>query len=280
MNFNININGVPETMLWTLHNRASEALLPDAIIQDELCIEIYKSIPYDYEKNFGKPDYSHGFRSWFFDQQLKEWLQKHPGGIVLEMGAGLETQFFRIQDPSVRWYVIDVPESIAIRKKYIPEHKQLTNIAKSALDFTWLDDVPESEDGHAFISFQGLLMYFNETDVKELLQRTQKKYPNATMVFDTIPRWLSKKATQKSWKKTPSYTTPPMPWGINRDEIQATMQKWLPTHDQFFDINYSFRRWIHKGIYLLISIFPPLKRISPGIIRISRSSIPSKRQTS
>ena len=38
------LSGVPETMLWTLHNRASEAARPDGCIRDEKCLEIYRSI--------------------------------------------------------------------------------------------------------------------------------------------------------------------------------------------------------------------------------------------
>ncbi len=47
-----NLTGVPETMLWTLHNRAYEAMHPQAIIDDPKCIEIYQSLDYDYEKSF------------------------------------------------------------------------------------------------------------------------------------------------------------------------------------------------------------------------------------
>lgn len=54
---------VPETMLWTLHNRATEAMRKDGIINDEKCIEIYQSIDYDYERSFGKGEPSHALRS-------------------------------------------------------------------------------------------------------------------------------------------------------------------------------------------------------------------------
>lgn len=61
---------VPETMLWTLHNRAREAARHDRIIDDPKCLEIYQALDYDYEKSFGKADMSHGVRSWLFDNKL------------------------------------------------------------------------------------------------------------------------------------------------------------------------------------------------------------------
>jgi O-methyltransferase involved in polyketide biosynthesis len=43
-----NLTGVPETMPWTLHNRASEALRPDAWLRDEHAIRIYRALNYDH----------------------------------------------------------------------------------------------------------------------------------------------------------------------------------------------------------------------------------------
>lgn len=109
----VDLGGIPETMLWTLHNRASEAARPDAILRDEAAVRIYRSIPYDYERSFGKPDGSHAARSRIFDDALRPWLAEHPGATVVELGAGLETQFRRVDDGSVRWLCVDVPEALA-----------------------------------------------------------------------------------------------------------------------------------------------------------------------
>lgn len=38
------LTGIPETTLWTLHNRAYEAAREDAIIQDDRAVEIYRFI--------------------------------------------------------------------------------------------------------------------------------------------------------------------------------------------------------------------------------------------
>ena len=43
----VGLSDVPETMLWTLHNRVSEAIKPDGFLKDPNACEIYKSIEYD-----------------------------------------------------------------------------------------------------------------------------------------------------------------------------------------------------------------------------------------
>ncbi|MEM1119258.1 MAG: class I SAM-dependent methyltransferase, partial [Bacteroidota bacterium] len=62
-----NLVEVPETMLWTLHNRANEAMRPNSIIKDDKCVEIYQSINYDYYRSFGPAEPSHASRSITFD---------------------------------------------------------------------------------------------------------------------------------------------------------------------------------------------------------------------
>ena len=90
------LDGVPETTLWTLHNRASEAMRRDGVIDDPKCLEIYQNIDYDYEGNFGKGAPTHAIRSVYFDEHIKTFLKEYPGASVVNLGEGLEPQRFRI----------------------------------------------------------------------------------------------------------------------------------------------------------------------------------------
>jgi O-methyltransferase involved in polyketide biosynthesis len=114
------LSGVPETMLWTLHNRASEAMRPDGILRDEEAVRVYRSIDYDYVRSFGRADGSHAARSRIFDDVVRAWMARHRGGTVVELACGLETQFTRIDDGEVRWLAVDVPEAIAVRERFLP----------------------------------------------------------------------------------------------------------------------------------------------------------------
>jgi len=69
-------------------------------------------------------------RSRIFDDALRPWPTAHPGGTVVELAAGLETQF----QPSER----------------------CKHIARSALDFGWFDEIGPARG--VFVSAHGLLM--------------------------------------------------------------------------------------------------------------------------
>lgn len=219
----VGLDGVPETMLWTLHNRASEAMRPDAWLKDKYAVHIYRTIPYNYERSFGKPDGSHAIRSVMFDEAVQAWLAAHPDGTVVELACGLETQFQRIDNGHVNWICVDLPDAIAVRKRFLPASERCRYISKSALDLSWMDDVGAA--GPLFVSMQGLLMYFEAQEVKILLVAILARFPGSTLMFDVIPRWFSRK-TLKGFRKTPHYQTPPMPWGINRDEIEPQLHAW------------------------------------------------------
>lgn len=264
-NSHIALNGVPETMLWTLHNRASEALRPDAWLRDDHAVRIYRSIPYDYERSFGKPDGSHAIRSLAFDAAVKRWLGEHPGGTVVELACGLETQFLRVDDGRVRWCCVDLPEAMAVRERFLPPSERCRHIARSALDLTWIDDLGES--GPVFVSMQGLLMYFEEEEVRSLLSAILSRLPGSTLMFDVIPRWFSTK-TLKGYQKTPHYRTPRMPWGVNRDEIERQLKTWGLPLGSYAEEPYRKFRVFPWGLAPWMARLPWLGRRMPAIVRI------------
>lgn len=259
------LNGVPETMLWTLHNRASEASRSDAWLKDEHAVRIYHSIDYDYERSFGKPDSSHAIRSLVFDEAVSAWLSRHPEGPVVELACGLETQFQRIDNGRVRWVCVDLPEAIAVRERFLPASTRCRHLPKSALDFSWMDDVDAS--GPIFVSMQGLLMYFEEKDVRSLLTEILARFPGSTLMFDVIPRWFSNK-TLKGFRKTPHYRVPCMPWGINRDEIERQVREWGLPLSSYCEEPYRKFRTFPWGMAPWLAKLPWLGRYLPAIVRV------------
>lgn len=263
------LDGIPETMLWTLHNRAVEAQRSDGIINDDKCVEIYTSIDYDYVKSFGEPEASHAVRSLDFDREVGMFLQQHPGATIVNLGEGLETQRFRIQADYGLWLSVDLPDAIAIRERYITADARHLHIALSALDRAWFDSVPE--DKPVLIMAQGLFMYFQPSDVELFVKDISEKFKQSVLVFDTIPTWLSNKTLSATgWKKTAHYTTPRMPWGINRSLIVPTFQKWLDGVGEVEDLGYSnFPRGVVRWFFGFFNTLPYLKTITPSIVKIS-----------
>lgn len=238
------LRDVPETMLWPLHNRASEAARPDGCLRDDKCLEIYRALDYDYERSFGPAEPSHGVRSQLFDERIRAFLAQHPNGVIVNLGEGLETQRFRISEaeaPHALWLSVDVPEAMAIRERFIQPDAQHLHIAKSALDTSWFDAVPPGRP--VFIAAQGLLMYFREEEVAALFKAMAARFGGAIVMFDYLNRILSRRTlSARGWMKTPHYRTPPMPWGVDRNELAPLISRWLGQPVQVHNVTFVFPR--------------------------------------
>lgn len=210
------LTGVPATMMWTLRNRAIEAARPDTTFDDPLAVGLYETLDYPYE-NFGKPGQSHALRAQAFDDEIRAFLAAHPDGTVVALGEGLQTSYWRIGDPDVRWVSIDLPEVVALRRQLLPDEPNVTTLAVSALDRSWMDHVDTGRG--VFVSAEGLLMYLPPDESLSLIGDCARRFPGGRMMFDSVPKWFSRK-TQKGLRIHGDYTVPPMPFHLSAGEAE------------------------------------------------------------
>jgi O-methyltransferase involved in polyketide biosynthesis len=243
--------GVPETMLWSLHNRASEALRDDPVLVDPHSVTIHAAMQYDFARHFGEPGGSLAVRAAAIDRALRLWLETHPDGLVVSLGEGLETQAQRVDNGRMRWLSVDLPEAMGLRERFIPPTNRFRHVAVSVLDEAWMDEVDDTSG--LFVVAQGLLMYLDPQNVRHLLGGIAERFPGAELIFDVVPPWFSR-LTIMGFQQTPHYRLPAMPWGIGRDSIAATLRRW---HWRFADcvfLEYSaprglpglMSRWMHE----------------------------------
>lgn len=259
------LDGVSATTLWTLHNRGTEAKRADGVIRDPWAVTLFDTISYDYRK-FGKPNQSHGLRAVAFDGAARTYLQTHPKAAVVALAEGLQTSFQRLDRYGVAdeliWYSVDLPPVMALRAQLLPSDDRIVDLAMSALDFGWLDRV-EATDG-AFITAEGLLMYLQPEDARQLIAECAKRFPGGQMIFDSIPHWFSQR-TLKGLKLSKRYTVPPMPFALTADEGLALAGQ-IPGVRAATDVALPPGR----GLWKLFGT-PTVDRV--GVIRRNRPSI-------
>ena len=257
------LEGVSATTLWTLHNRASEAKRSDGVIRDPWAVTLFDTISYDYLK-FGKPNQSHGLRAVAFDAAARDYLTTHPKAAVVALAEGLQTSFWRLDRAGVlgesRWYSVDLPPVMDLRRRLLPRDDRIVELAQSALDTSWMDRV-DSTHG-AFITAEGLLMYLDPDDAIGLIRECAARFPGGRMMFDSIPRWFSRQ-TLKGFKLSDRYVTPPMPFGQSADEALGLAGR-IPGVAAARDVAYPSGRGVFKA-------WPALDHVGP--IRRARPSI-------
>jgi O-methyltransferase involved in polyketide biosynthesis len=218
------LSGVPETLLWTLYQRAAEARRPDTSLRDARAVQLVEAIDYPFEDRFGGGEFGQwqALRARCFDLEVLAFLEEHPAGTVVALGEGLETQFWRVDNGRVRWLTVDLPETIELRRRLLPpESPRQRMIGGSALERIWLDEVDPAQG--LLITAQGLLMYLDPSDVHQLVGTIAARFPGAAMVLDGVPPWFSAR-TVKGQMTQHGYTAPPMPWALDaaeKDRLRA-----------------------------------------------------------
>lgn len=267
----IDLSGVPETMLWTLGNRAMETPRSDRVLADPMAADLVERLDYDFRGHFGPPTVFHSVRARVCDDLIRSYLSRNlEEPVVISLGEGLDSQLWRINDERLRWVSVDVPEAIRVREQLLPSHPRASNVACSALDPAWMEAVPA--DVQPFITAAGLLMYFTEQEVRSLLTRISQRFRGAEIYFDTIPPFFSRK-TLKGWKVTRLYTAPPMPWGISYEDIPAFLRS-IPNLEPVLVQTYADPYPKRTRLFKLLSYIRPIRRALAGGLVHARVSLP------
>jgi O-methyltransferase involved in polyketide biosynthesis len=258
--------GVSETMLWSLHNRASEARRPDGVLVDPESVHIQSAIDYDFARRFGDPHGLLAARAVEIDRALRSWLDHYPEGIVVSLGEGLETQGRRVDNGRMRWLSVDLPDAIRLRERFLAPTDRFRHIAASALDPVWMDAVDPSSG--VFIVAQGLLMYLAPERVRQLFSSIADRFPGSELVFDVIPRWFSR-LTLLGLNQTASYRLPSMPWGINRDEVEPTLRRWHPGVAAVAFLSYRSPRGLPRLFAEMTNQIPLARHGVPSLVHVT-----------
>lgn len=213
------LTGVSETALMTLNGRAHQARRADAIIDDPMAIQLADAVHCDFDK-FGRRGQEMALRSLAFDRCAIQYLTKHPAATVVALAEGLQTSFWRLNsalpNAQFRWISIDFAPIIELRQRLLPPSPRITNLAQSALDYSWMDAVDASDGVH--ITAEGLLMYLQPEDAMGLIAECAKRFPGGRMVFDVAPVLL-KKIAPKGLRASRRYRVPPMPFSLSVSQL-------------------------------------------------------------
>ncbi len=177
---------VAETLLTALYQRANEARRPDALLKDELALQLVEQIDYDFSRfTLNKSDQVNTIlRVRQFDRYALDFLQRHPNSVVINIGCGLDTRFERVDNGQVQWYNLDLPEVIDFRQKLLPETTRCLALGCSIFDPGWVERVSRYPDKTYLFIAEGVFPYFTEQQVKELFLLFRDRFPGCELVSD------------------------------------------------------------------------------------------------
>ncbi len=178
----VDLSGVPETLLGNLGRRAAAARI--GALKDPVAIEVVDRLDYDFA-DFARGARLHALRVATFDGAVRRFLGSHPTGMVVALGEGLETQFWRLDNGQMRWLTVDLRKTMELRHRLLPDGPRQSSHWGSALDLSWLDGLDPADP--ILVTAQGLLPYFQRDQVHGLIAGIAERLPGSLLVFDVVP---------------------------------------------------------------------------------------------
>jgi O-methyltransferase involved in polyketide biosynthesis len=183
----VRLGDIQATLLLPLWARAQESQTKNPLIQDGMSVEMVDRIDYDFSRiKKRSTQLNHAIfvsRAKTFDHATREFIQEHPRGTIVNIGAGLDTTFSRIDNGKIVWYEIDLPDVIALKKKLIPDGNRLKYLASSFLDLNWFTKIRASEEPILFLA-GGVFIYYDEKTIQGFLLHLAEQFPGGEILFD------------------------------------------------------------------------------------------------
>lgn len=193
---NQNLSGVAETLLLPLYIRAMESQRPDALIKDEKAVALINKLNPDsswIKKMRIDEDDKVGLvlRNREFDRYARDFLARYSEAVVVHIGCGLDSRFERVDNGTVEWYDLDLPEVIEQRRKLIGEEGTHDHfLSCSVFDSAWLNTVSVHRQRPFLFLAEGVLVYFEEAQVKSLFLTLRDQFPGAELVCDAFSPYM------------------------------------------------------------------------------------------
>lgn len=258
----ITLSGVPETMLQTIYARAKETKTRGAI-HDEKAVELVQKLSYDFSLADKDAAMHSGViaRTIVLDRLVNDYLRVHPGAVVVNIACGLDTRCYRMSGYS-HWYNLDLPETIAVREKLLPEQGTISQTTRSATD-NWGDEIHE-QDGPVLVIIEGLTMYFTQEQVQQMFSVISGRFQHATVLVEIMNPTVVKHFKEKSIESSNAKFT----WGIRNGKALAAL---LPGFRFVAEHSLTQGMAAFIPIYRLLDKLPAVRNISNRIIVLEQT---------
>ncbi|MGJ3240147.1 MAG: class I SAM-dependent methyltransferase [Anaerolineae bacterium] len=240
---NLRLDGVVRTLILTLRARADEQSHDSPLLDDHWSADWYRFMP---ESEVLDEWYNPAFqlatiiRSRLIDNAVSAFLDQHDDALVIELGAGFSTRYFRVGQGKSRWIELDLDTAIVARRKIDVEVKDHWFLAGDITETDWFEQIPETDPENILFIAEGTLMFAEEDQVKALFKALGKRFGGASIIFDVVNPAYVEHANNNF-----DTINAPMHWGVTRDELDDYD---LSINDTHYLLLEHGERWDALGI--------------------------------
>jgi len=188
----VELSSLEKTSVVPLWHRAQVSKAHPELLNDVKAIELVNHLDYDFsilEQRFSVEDsFRSAVRARQFDDKIRAYISAHPDASIINLGAGLDTSFYRVDNGSIEWYDLDLPNVVALRNELLPKTDRVKHIAKSLFDVSWCADIDHTDAGFLILA-KGILWFFEEADIKGFFSSLADALPGAELICEVSSKF-------------------------------------------------------------------------------------------
>lgn len=232
------ISGAARSMFLTLRARADEHMRDDRLFDDEWSSDWNQHSPeYEDYDEWYNPTFqlATAIRTRLIDDAVNAFIDDHDMPLVVELGAGLSTRYYRTGKDRAHWVELDLPDAIAVRRKIDVETENHWFIAASLDNTDWVEQLPEEKAKNTLFIAEGVSMLLAPDVVTGLIDSLRKSHKGAGFIFDVVHE-----KTRENMNKAGLLDDAAMQWGITPDEVKSLG---LKVNDIHYILTEFSERW-------------------------------------
>ena len=197
-----------------------------------------------------KTQTSIAIRTWILDREISKHLKNNPESVVINLGSGFDNRFWRIDNGTILWYDIDLPDVIDKKKQMINETDRYRMLGKSILDYSWMDELEIGSRPLTIIA-EGVLMYLEQAEVSDLFSTLAGTYQGADMFLEL----LAPGVVGSIYHDTCNTMDAGFKWSLlNSRDLEAVNTR-LQFKEEWCVLDFFRERWDWIGRYADIPMF-------------------------
>lgn len=195
---------IEQTAFLTEYARALDGRWSTPILGDTLADEVVAKIDYDFAGLGVQTSVvcQSALRAKMLDDRVRDFIVRHADAVVVDLGAGLDSGFYRVgPPPSVEWYSVDLPGIMGLRDDVLPADPHSHSVPVSLADKRWPETIPA--DRPAMLIADGLFAFLTEPVIVGIFTRITEHFRTGELAFNDYGRigWFSKLAIRVAPQK-------------------------------------------------------------------------------
>ncbi len=177
---------IPTNLLKPMWLRSQESLLDDGLVYDPIaasaCQRCHLS-PECLSGDIAQKQLLHATLTRLCDEKISDFISRHPDAWVINVGAGLDTRFYRVDNGRCHWIELDVTEHLIWRQKLFHPSERYKHLSGSVEDLTWMEHITVPQNTPLLIVCESALLDCQQTQVAKFVQTLGHQFENACGCF-------------------------------------------------------------------------------------------------